>query len=94
MTMADFNNLAEIREKIDILDKKIINLLAERSKCVKEAAKFKTTVEDVKAPDRVEQVITKVRKLAVEDGLDPDIAEETYRTLIKCFIDYETKELG
>lgn len=87
-------NLEEIRGKIDLIDKEIIKLLAKRSTFVKQAAEFKITSTDVKAPKRVEQVIQKVRDLAKSEGLEPDIAEKTYRTLIKCFIDYEMKELG
>jgi len=39
----------------------------------------------------VEEVISKVRSIAVEHDLDPDIVEKIYRTMISCFIDYEMK---
>lgn len=92
--MSTNENLEEIREKIDLLDKNIIKLLAARSHYVKKAAKFKTSVDDVEAPKRVEQVIAKVREMAECHGLEPEIAENTYRALIKCFIDYEMKEMS
>ena len=37
----------------------------------------------------MEEVISKVRGLAVEHDLDPDIVEKVYRTMIACFIDHE-----
>jgi isochorismate pyruvate lyase len=40
----------------------------------------------------VEEVISKVRALASECGLDPEIFEPVYRTMIACFIEHEMKE--
>ena len=92
--MVECKNLDEVRENIDRLDREIVKLIAERSYYVRQAAKFKTTKRDVKAPKRVEEVISKVRYLAAEKGLDPDIIENIYRTMIECFINYEMKEHG
>lgn len=47
---------------------------------------------DVKAPNRVEQVISNKRAYAKEIGLDPDIVERIYHTIISCLIDQELKE--
>lgn len=87
------NSLDEVRTNIDRLDREIVKLIAERSRFVKEAARFKKTTDDVKAPARVETVINKVRALASEDGrIDPEIVEQVYRTMIGCFINFEMKE--
>lgn len=67
-------------------------LISERSSYVRQAARFKKTTDDVKAPNRVEQVIANKRAYAKEIGLDPDIVERIYRTIISCFIDQELKE--
>ncbi|WP_341301317.1 chorismate mutase [Lysinibacillus sp. FSL H8-0500] len=87
--MRDCKNLEEVRECIDSLDNQIVKLLSERNKFVEQAAKFKKDAEDVKAPQRVEAVIEKVRKLANENNVNPNIIEEIYRTLISCFIQHE-----
>jgi isochorismate pyruvate lyase len=89
--MADCNTIEEVRENIDRIDQNIVKLISQRSRYVGQAAKFKKTIEDVKAPARVEEIILKVRRLAVENHLDPDIVEKIYRTMIACFIDYEIK---
>ncbi|WP_243291777.1 chorismate mutase [Bacillus sp. FJAT-47783] len=77
------------REGIDSLDNQIVKLISERSRFVEQAAKFKKDAEDVKAPKRVEAVIEKVRKLANENNVNPNIIEEIYRTMISCFIQHE-----
>lgn len=90
--MMKCENMDEVRVNIDIIDREIVKLLSERSKYVIQAAKFKKDADDVKAPKRVEEVIAKVRKLALENGSNPEIIEQIYRTMIACFIDYEMKE--
>ncbi len=84
-------DLQRIRKNIDDLDIMIITLLAKRADLVTAAGMLKKNQEGVRDPKRVEQVIEKVRARAIEKGLDPEIAERAYRTIIACFID---KELG
>jgi isochorismate pyruvate lyase len=85
------DRLAEIRVQIDYIDEQIVKLIAERSIFVEEAAKYKNDLADVSASARVEEVITKVTKLADQSGLAAPIAEQVYRTMIRCFVDEETK---
>ncbi|HWR26679.1 MAG TPA: chorismate mutase [candidate division Zixibacteria bacterium] len=91
MNMADCKTIEEVRENIDRIDREIVELISQRSRYVEQAAKFKKTTQDVKAPARVEEVILKVRGFASENHLDPDIIEKIYRAMIACFIDYELK---
>ena len=55
------NSLEEVRKNIDSIDDKIIKLIAECSDYVRQAAYFKKSKIDVKAADRVEKIIKKVR---------------------------------
>jgi len=89
MNMADCETIEEVRENINRIDREIVELISQRSSYVLQAAKFKKTTQDVKAPARVEEIILKVRGLAVENDFDPDIVEKIYRTMIACFIEYE-----
>jgi chorismate mutase len=68
---------------IDYLDNQIVKLISERSRYVEQAAKFKKDSEDVKAPKRVEAVFQKVRTIADENNVNPDIIEQVYRTMNK-----------
>ena len=90
--MTDCKSLEEVRENVDRIDREIVKLISERSSYVGQAARFKKTTDDVKAPDRVEHVITTRRSYAKEIGLDPDMIERIYRTIISCFIEQELKE--
>ncbi|MEG0121346.1 MAG: chorismate mutase, partial [Pseudomonas sp.] len=68
--------LEQVRENIDRLDRQIVALLAERGSFVSQAAGFKKDSDGVKAPQRVEQVISKVRDLAQTLGANPDVTEQ------------------
>lgn len=85
-------NLEAVRENIDRIDKEIVKMIAERSIYVAQAANFKKNSDDVKAPQRVEKVITKVRTLADGNLVNPDIVEKIYREMISCFTNFELVE--
>lgn len=86
------SSLNEVRENIDKIDREIVILLAERGRFVTQAASFKRTTEEVKAFNRVEQVIAKVTAFAQEQGANPKVVERVYRIMISAFIEAELKE--
>ncbi len=85
-------SLAEVREQIDRIDRQLVALLAERSGYVHQAAAFKRTAADVAAPRRFEQIVARVRHLAMAEGVEADLVEQVYRTMIAHFIDIEQAE--
>ena len=54
--------------------------------------RFKPDPAAVSAPARVDAIIVKVRADAEAQGLDPTVAERTYRAMIAAFEDYERAE--
>ena len=83
------DTLAEVRANIDRIDGQLIKLMAERSEYVREAARFKPHAAAVHDEARVEQIIAKVRALAEQAKLGPDVAEKTYRAMIGAFEGHE-----
>lgn len=88
------NNLGEVRTRIDGIDRELVKLLSERAKMVKEASKYKKDQNQIADPARVEQVILKVRKIGLEYGVEPEIVENIYRTMIDSFIAMESREFA
>lgn len=86
-------SLEQVRENIDQLDQQLIDLIATRQFYVDQAVRFKRTTEDAQSPERVQQVIDKVRQKAFEVGTDPDLVERIYREMIQHFIQRELKEI-
>ncbi|UFI45186.1 chorismate mutase [Pseudomonas savastanoi] len=86
-----YSTIEEVRTHIDNIDRDVVALLAKRGKLVNQAAAFKKTTDDVRAPNRVEQVIAKVREMASETGASPEVVEQVYRAMIAAFINEELK---
>jgi isochorismate pyruvate lyase len=85
-------SLADVRRNIDRIDGELIRLMAERQQYVGEAGRFKKDPAAVSDPKRVDAVIAKVRTDAAGQGLDPTVAEKTFRAMIAAFEDYERAE--
>ncbi|MBK0097282.1 chorismate mutase [Erwinia sp. S63] len=88
----EFDSIDAVRKEIDQLDQQLVALIARRGECVKAAAGFKKDSTAVRAPDRVQQVIDKVRGQAKAQGLPEEIIEQVYRAMITAFIDYELQQ--
>jgi len=84
-------SIEDVRQHIDHIDRDLVALLARRGRLVTQAAAFKKTTDDVRAPSRVEQVIAKVRAIAVHTGASPEVVEQVYRAMIAAFINEELK---
>ena len=84
-------SIEDVRRHIDQIDREVVALLGKRGKFVTQAAAFKKTTDDVRAPARVEQVIHKVRALADETGASPEVVEKVYRAMIAAFIEEELR---
>jgi chorismate mutase len=91
-------SLDDVRKSIDMVDHKIVRLLAEREGYARKAARFKKTQREVEAKERVEEVVGKVRALAEKHEASPEVVEEVCRPMISRFIslviDEHARDLG
>ncbi|MHA7238893.1 chorismate mutase [Arthrobacter sp. TMS1-12-1] len=83
--------LAAVRVAINEVDEQIVSLMSRRERLVRRAGTLKRDDASVRAPARVEQVITNVRDYASKQGVDPTVVERTYRAMIDAFIEYELR---
>ena len=82
-------SMAELREAIDVLDTRLVALLAVRQAYIERAAELKSSRGQVRDPARIEDVVAKVIAEGRKAGLSPDIAEPVWRTLIEASIAHE-----
>jgi undecaprenyl diphosphate synthase len=83
------DGLIGVRDEIDTIDAQIVALLAQRQRRVERAAGLKSSEDAVRATDRVEQVVAKVRALAAASDASPEVVETTYRAMVDAFIELE-----
>ncbi len=86
--------LDEARAKIDTLDEQIVALIAERNNYIKQIAHFKTSIEEVKAEDRINAVISRVREQAISLGLSPNLINDLYVRMIDAMVESEIAEFN
>ena len=92
MDIKKCNSLQETREQIDKLDAQIVELIAARNAYIKQLAHFKDSIEEIKAQDRIDDVINRVRAKAIELDLSPNLINELYVKMIDAMVDSEVAE--
>lgn len=75
-------NIQEIRNEIDGIDQQILELFKLRLDYVSEIVKFKSDADEIIALERQLEVFGQRREWAEQLGLNPDLIENIYRTLI------------
>lgn len=91
----DCHSMQELRVQIDKLDRQLIELLAKRATYIDRASELKPGEGlPARIPERVEDVVQKVRSNSVEVGMDPDLTERLWRILIDWSIAREENVLG
>ena len=77
------NQLSQFRQSIDNIDAALIHMLAERFHITKAVGRHKAEVGMPPAdPEREQEQIKRLRKLAEEAGLDPEFSEKFLRFVI------------
>jgi len=94
MEITKCTTLEEAREKIDKVDEEIVKLIAQRNNYIKQIAHFKTSVEEIKADDRIEDVIARVRQQAISLDLSPNLINELYVKMIDAMVESEVAEFN
>ena len=87
-------SLSDLRRQIDALDAELVSVLAKRQRCVERVIEIKRAQElPARIPDRIDEVLARVRKLALAEKLEPDLAVAVWREMIEQFIAYEERVL-
>lgn len=87
-------SIADLRGEIDVVDEKLIRLLAERQRLVEAviAVKHRDGIP-ARIPERVDYVIDRARVLARAHHLDPALAESIWTEMVEWFVAHEERTL-
>jgi len=81
--------MAEVRQGVDALDRRIVALIGERFRYMDAAARIKPAREAVRDEGRKAQVIANVERLADAAAFPPSVATRLYEGLVEASIAYE-----
>ena len=90
--MKECHSLQEVRDEIDKIDEKLVELISQRSHLIRQAAAFKESVEEVKAEDRIDDIMQRVRKKAIALDINPNMISDLFRIMIDEMVETEIAE--
>ncbi|MHB1508233.1 MAG: chorismate mutase [Acidimicrobiales bacterium] len=95
MTTPPTTDLDEIRRHLDAVDRKLVEVLRERSRLIEEVIDFKRA-RNMAVIDRAREdlMLDKIEGTASAAGLDPRIARQVLRAVIDAFTLLEVEHLG
>ena len=92
MDIKKCNSLEEARKEIDKIDDQIVDLIAARNAYIRQIAHFKNSIDEIKAKDRIDDVINRMRSRAIELDLSPNLINDLYIRMIDAMVDTEVAE--
>jgi len=86
--MKKFSTIKEIRNEIDKLDIRIIDLISQRKDLVFEVVKLKRK-DQIVDQERINQILKKLNLEANKRGIPEVLIEKLWKIMIEGFIEYE-----
>ena len=88
-------DLVAIRDRLDLVDRRLVEVLAERSRLITEVIRYKrANGMKVVDRDREERMLDEIGVTAAAAELDPRIARQVLRAVIDAFTLLEVEQLG
>ena len=80
-----------IRQKIDKLDDKLLNLIKIRTNLVTGVLKQKRYKNQIIDKARIKEVLALIKKKSISRKIDPKITKKIWRNIIRAYIDFEKR---
>jgi len=80
-----------IRQKIDKLDDKLLNLIKIRTNLVNGVLKQKRYKNQIIDKARIKKVLTLIKKKSISRKIDPKITKKIWKNIIRAYIDFEKR---
>ena len=82
-------NILKIRNKLDKLDNKLLEVIKKRSKLVDVIIRNKKFKKDIVDKKRILVILRNIKNKSKKKKIDPRITDRIWKSMIKAFIDYE-----
>jgi len=89
------SDLNEIRDRLDLVDRRLVQVLLDRSHLIEEVIHYKRA-HGMAVIDRAreDRMLAHIEEVAASAGLDPRIARQVLRAAIDAFTLLEVEQLG
>ena len=79
------------RKKLDILDKKLLNIIKTRTQIIKKVISLKTNRKEIVDKKRITFILRKIKKASIKKKIDPTITLKIWKNMTWAYIDFERK---
>ena len=80
-----------IRQKIDEVDDKLLNLIKIRTSLVTGVLKQKRYKNQIIDKARIKEILTLIKKKSISRKIDPKITKKIWKNIIRAYIDFEKR---
>ena len=91
MSPENRKKLNALRERLDILDNKLLSLISIRSNIVKDVLKLKNHKSEIVDKKRIAKILNNIKKKSLKKKIDPKITNRIWKNMIFAYIDYERR---
>ena len=82
------------RKKIDQLDKKIFDLIRERTHIVKYMLTLKKNRKQIVDHKRINKILRKIKNKSLKSKLDPILTKKIWKSIIWSYVDFQRRNFG
>jgi len=79
------------RKKVDLLDKRIFNLIKKRTQVVKHMLSLKKYKNQIVDHGRIKKILKNIKKRSIKNKIDPKITQRIWTSMIWSFVNYQRK---
>ncbi len=80
-----------LRNKLDKLDDKLIEIIRIRTNIVNDVVKLKKYKREIIDKKRIKIILKKIKKKSISKKIDPEITNRIWKNMIWSYINYEKK---
>ena len=87
----DKDKLKLARNKVDLLDQKIFNLIKKRTQIVKYMLSLKKFKKEITDHKRNNEILKKIKNKSIKNGIDSKITKRIWKSIIWSYVDFQRR---
>ena len=91
MSPENKKKLSKLRNKLDKLDNRLIDIIKIRTNLVTEVVKLKNYKNQIVDKKRISTILKKIKKKSISKHIVPKITNRIWKNMIWSYINYERK---
>jgi len=85
------NKLKLARKRVDLIDKKIFDLIKKRTQIVKYMLSLKKYKNQIVDHKRINNILKNIKNKSIKNKIDPKITKRIWKSMIWSYVDYQRK---